>query len=657
MIPGRTPPHPDEIKSLVAEQPGLLLSLAAFFLALFLGLAFRATFSPERITALLKAGTKKIHPSLNVQFENAFLSLSDGLFPELAVVVENVSAESDQVCWMQPQAKIDVLRLPLEISELFHGRVRLATVVVDHVDLFLRSEKGECAPPASEAASANPVAAPTAKPTPFAAAASPTDLDVTVTKRNPVENVLIRSMRVQGPGDAGLAVEFRRLRLNADPADKSLRATGAVSFPIEAWAGSSPQGDFKIHYAALPEPRSNLELTGFWREGHFSLIANTEWKSQQTDAVFEAQHLPLTPVLGLLRRLGVIDRELNGRQAWLSLKAKTETAQVLGPASQLKIDDLKVEGDLGEVEAREFRLTRLSPIEASPFRIGLRGVRLEKLFSFLDLESPSPILGDMGTFNGELIYQSSDQFELVGEHSGLQFIFANRGARELQTLSLVTGRARFQKGLWNVDVDRIRPLEGLFLGQVHIKADRPWKKVSGTIDMDELSLSPSVQKLMTGGGSLGSWSGEMNFAVDSGHLQDLHGQVDARQMLVENLSIDRAQIQMASRHGEMKIEVQGRRLRLAPPSPLLDVLKPFLPVSTGAYETERARLSLESRDFRELKWRLSPLKVGAVSLRSEGSWNEEGLLAGEITKIEGREERKWLIKGTRASPKFEVSSP
>ena len=646
MIPGRPSPHRHEARISVAEQPGLTWSFLAIMLALFFGLAFRSTFSSEKISVLIQAAAKNIHPDLKVSFESAYLSLSDGLFPELAVVVENIDLSSANECWMQPKIKVDELRLPLELTELLRGRVRLATVDVGHVEVLFRSNYKSCArQPASESKPEVDSKSDSQSP------ATSRNLDVQVTRTHPVENVFIRSLHMEFSNNPSLQFEFNRWRIKTDAEQKHFESEGSFWLPLENSKGSSPRAELRLDFQSDTN-LLNVEMNGFWREGRFSLQSQTDLKTQKTNALVDADHLPLTQVLGLLEKQGLVQQEFNGRQAWVSAKLKTDGEQILNGQAHLKIEELKIEGDLGELEGKDIFLTNLSPMKAEPFTLSLNGVRLEKLFSFFDLAPPSPVLGDLGTFNGELKYQNFEEFGLAGEHSGLQFVFSNLGQREMQTMSLISGRAFFKKNHWEVDLDRIRPLEGLFLGRVKIRADKQWRSVNLNLDVDELSLSPAVQKLMSDGGSLGRIAGKVELDLESGKLENIHGQLSSSNLNIDNLSIGHAQAQLNTLESVFKLDVQAKKIELNRPSPLLETLSPFLPAQEKL-ASDQLHFSISSKDLKELRWKLFPVRMSSVVLKSEGSWSKENRLSGELIRTEGSQERKWLIKGTREQPLFE----
>ncbi|MFN7728326.1 MAG: hypothetical protein ACK5P7_04145 [Bdellovibrio sp.] len=654
MIPGRKTPHPEESRSLVAEQPGLFWSLAGTLTVLFVGLAFRATFSSEKITALVHQAAGQVHKDVKIEFASAALSLSDGLFPELAVVINNVRASVDLPCQMSPELNVDQVRLPLEIMELIRGRVRLATVEIGHSDLVLQEIPESCARAPAIETSASPAPAPSS-----AKGTQKAPLEVAAEKRNPVENILIKSVRVQAPNERLSGLEIRRVRVNARPELKTLQAKGTLILPTESLAGDyGSSADFTIDYRDLPEPFLELRAQGTWREGTYRLKAESEVQKRTSKIDFKAEHLPLSPLVTLLHRENGVTADLSGKQAWISFHLSTAEgeAQPLGPLMRLNLKDLKLEGDLGEIESDKISFEQVSPLKMKPFKIGLRGVRLEKIFSFLQIPIQTPILGELGSFNGLLSYQDDKHYELAGENSGLQFVFSNRGSREIQTLSLIGGKAIFRNEEWSVLIDRIRPLEGLFLGSVKVKADRYWKSVHAVLDIDEMSLQPNVQKLMTGGGSLGAWSGEIDGVLQSGTVQKLKGHLLVTDLVIENLEVARANLSVTSnpsRADAFIFEFVGKRLKLRRPSPLLETLNPFLGVSEQTYESDQLRLQLESKDFQVLKWKMPAIKVGSASLRSEGGWNEKGELSGDIVRLQQGTETRWELKGTRALPGYE----
>jgi hypothetical protein len=165
-----------------------------------------------------------------------------------------------------------------------------------------------------------------------------------------------------------------------------------------------------------------------------------------------------------------------------------------------------------------------------------------------------------------------------------------------------------------------------------------------------------VQKLMTGGGSLGAWSGEIDGVLQSGTVQKLKGHLLVTDLVIENLEVARGNLNVTSGSlptDAFKFEFVGKRLKLRRPSPLLETLNPFIGTDEAAYESDQLRLHLESKDFQVLKWKMPAVKVGAASLRSDGGWNEKGELSGDIVRLQQGTETRWLLKGTRALPRYE----
>lgn len=131
-------------KDLVAEQPGLGLSFIGLFLAFFMGLAIRAALSPEQVRAHLLHATENVHRDLDIQFEKAYVSFAQGIFPDLSVVIENVTIQSQKACYLTPLAEINEIRLPLSLRHLFRGQILIHEVLADEVNLSLRTAYQKC---------------------------------------------------------------------------------------------------------------------------------------------------------------------------------------------------------------------------------------------------------------------------------------------------------------------------------------------------------------------------------------------------------------------------------------------------------------------------------------------------------------------------------
>ena len=70
----------------------------------------------------------------------------------------------------------------------------------------------------------------------------------------------------------------------------------------------------------------------------------------------------------------------------------------------------------------------------------LHGVNLDKLFVFLNRPHPSPALGHLERFQWERFFKNENRLKLLAIIR-VGICFSNRGKREMQTMSLISGNA------------------------------------------------------------------------------------------------------------------------------------------------------------------------------------------------------------------------
>lgn len=685
-----------QTSALVTDQRGLYWSFVGIFLSLFVGLLFKAIFSPDRVYRQLSQAATRIHPSIQVEFESAYLSLSDGLFPELAVVVDGIKVDSSELCWRKPLIRVDSLRLPLKISELLHGKVELAEVNLGHVDLEFREKETRCdqkatdvpvdssvGPPSLDgkrpsdtfkdrvstetqlaqdppsqnpsmqnSSAASPAAQAQVEPSPSSIAS---EFSFKATRRNPVERVQIRSLRILKVSERWAEFEFRRMdvRVRDGKMGREAALSTDVVLPVEVGAGELVStGKLELNL----NENQNLPIAGtfrgVWREGTYRLSFESDSDFKQGRLSVVTEHLPMGPVLGVLGRQNVIHQDLYAKSAWISMSLQSKDIIRWQDRGPYQLEKLKIEGDIGEIETQKVEIQTLTPFVAKPFSLGIRGVSLEELLKVIDQPTQSPSISKLGTFNGEIRYQSKDRLQIFGEHSGLEFVFSNRGVREHQVMSLIGGEAELSHGEWSILIDRVRPLDGLFIGKVKIHANSDFSNMEGRLDVDELSLSPSVQKVMTGGGQLGAWTLDGHFKLTNRKVVQAEGLIDVQDLLIENLGVRRTQIKYGLSENGIKAAIFGKRVSLQKPSRLLDGISAIWVPQNQESNAEKFQASFLFSDQGHLSWDLMPTNIGEIRISSKGGWRADSDLWGQVFVEKDKDRAEFSISGSRADPKF-----
>lgn len=640
-------------KDLVAEQPGLGLSFIGLFLALFVGLAIRAAIAPERVQAHLKEATQTIHKDLHFQFQKAYVRLSNGFWPDLSVVVENVRIESSKTCWLMPLVEINQIRLPLSWRHLFRGQILIHEILADEVNLSLRSEFQQCGPQKSPASETDSVTAPKA------AAKSPAQPQVmgeleNVSRDNPIDTVAISSLKIHYlplPFTTFYIDRFKAKLQAEEP--KKVQIIGKLN--LEGDSLGKEFGSFANLQIDLQEgenPQINALVRGLWREGQYQLLAKTDLKTQSFSLESDLKQLPLSRVIPILKKYRWIESEFNGHRSWISAKIRSEGKISALQSTPVVISGLKLEGDLGEITSKQIEIQSFQPLKFKPIDFQIHGLNIRELLVFLNRPHPSPALGDLGLFNGSAHFISPDRLQMRGDYSGLEFIFSNRGTRQVQTLSLVSGELELNKNHWQIDIDRIRPVEGIFDGKVKMRADKDFRDLKLEASMTELGLAPRVQTLMTGGGSLGALSGQLKVQLKNAQITNLIGQLRSSQMLIEGVRIYRPKAQLQTENAVFKIEISAQEAEIFQNSLASNFMAPVLQAEPQQNLLLRnPQVILRTRKFASLSWSQFQAQGPTGRINSSGQWNEQAIMSGWI-QLRGPKDKSWEIQGTRNQPIF-----
>lgn len=661
--------YQQEMKELVAEQPGFFFSILGLVIALFFGLAVRALIAPEKVREKIIHASTRVHSDLQFEIGEAYISLADGILPELAVVIRNIKMTSEKACWMRPQADIEEIKLPLSFFNLLQGKVFVHELIATEAALSLRSAPVPCAKEApgfeasersttEEASTINAGAV-----TRSVAQAIERAVIKNQTNKNVIDSVRVKKLIVSYLPVAFTSFELDNLSVKAS-AEKDFELSSLLKLGGGTLTGDySSQAQLKINYK--PSSGSAIwqsELRGLLREGHYDIFSSYDPSSQLVDLNLDVKHLPLSQIFPIMQKYKVFTSELNGKRMWLSLKAKAS-----GKAQELKnapvsISEFRVEGDLGEIYTKEIRIDSFAPFKMKSLVFDIHGLDVNHFLVFLNRPHPSQALGNLGIFNGQAYYQDPENIRLSGQHSGLQFIFSNKGFREVQTLSLVSGDLILRNNQWNVNVNEVRPSQGLFDGDLKIQASKDWRELVLNTNIREMILAPTVQKIMTDGGDIGSVSGRIDLDVKQGEVRTLKGNLQINRMLVEGIEMKLAKMKLSNSGTTYFVEANAQSMEMAANARIAKYVTQILPDSYRDQNLllKTAKMKIKTEKLTDLYWSdFSTTLAGEkpVLVSSVGGWNQSGELSGNVRVRQNGKERSWLVGGTRENPALVQKNP
>ncbi|MFV8257807.1 hypothetical protein ACNQKP_08370 [Bdellovibrio bacteriovorus] len=626
----------------------MTILLTGLILAFLLGYTTKSLLSPSRLAARIEKAASHIHKDVKVSFGSAYVSLSNGILPRFAVIITNVRMESAQTCWAAPVMEIDELRLPLSFLNLIQGKAPVRVVEANSVNLTLRDDFKDCDP-------TDPEQIPASQPRP-AVMLSPSEQSQKY--RNDVRGVSVRTLKITSAKHPQYSTELMNFAVKVKSFEPKIIEVTAKTHLMK----DSQVGDYLSHanlylqYKESPEAAVQAHFFGNWREGHYSVIANYTLGDQLLAVETDLKHIPLSQILAILQKYQLASRDLNGRQVWMSSKARME-----GPVDEirslpLEIRDLRMEGDLGEMHVDKINIASIEPLKYEPIHVDVKKLDIEKLLVLLNRTKQTSILGHLGSFTGRAEIVSDQKMRMSGEHAGLEFVFSNKGQRELQVIESMVGDIALDQDQWSFQIKRVEPRGGVFVGDLSLRADRDFKAVAVKTHIDELQLALPVQKLMTNGGEIGlmSLDGDLRFA--EGKVQSLKGLLRLNSMDVEGVALGKTRASFDWSKGEVLLNAQVQSMKVSPNSPTAEVLRPVTLNSwwrEGVLNLTGLTGQLGAKSSKEFSWKGFQAQASRTGkLSTEGSWNEDARLKGHVQVKDGKIQRRWQIQGTRELPQF-----
>ncbi|MEN0060334.1 MAG: hypothetical protein AAGB31_15955, partial [Bdellovibrio sp.] len=180
--------------------------------------------------------------------------------------------------------------------------------------------------------------------------------------------------------------------------------------------------------------------------------------------------------------------------------------------------------------------------------------------------------------------------------------------------------------------------------------------------IDEVSLAAPVQKLMTQGGSIGTLGMDMVLRLQGGQVQSIKGQTQVDMMSVEGVDLHKTRVSVEGKAGDVTLNTQFKILKVGGASPAAAVLKQVTPNewwTEGSLEMQTVSGQFHWQNLKAMQWKNVQGTIQKTGkLLTEGSWDDKGLLKGQVQNRDGKNQKKWVIQGDRENPLFmeQVSS-
>lgn len=226
----------------------------------------------------------------------------------------------------------------------------------------------------------------------------------------------------------------------------------------------------------------------------------------------------------------------------------------------------------------------------------------------------------------------------------------------MQILREIAADISLEKDKWNVKVSRFLPDQGVFDGQLQVTANRELKNLEVKAKANEIRLAPSVVRLMTAGGKIGALSGDMNLKFQDGQMNYAKGVFLSEAADVEGVSFEKARFNLDYHGNEFQSQAQIQKMGIVVGSPAFQILKDLIEpdwMSDNSLQMKNLSTHFHATSFKALGWKnfSAQLEKGG-RLSSDGEWNAEGVLSGQVQALGGKVSHKWMLSGKRDNPEF-----
>lgn len=638
-------------RHLVTEQPGTMILVAGIALSVFFGVTIKSLLSPARITARIEKAATHIHKDVQVKFSSAQVSLADGILPRVAVVISDVRMESEQKCWGAPVLEVDELRLPVSLTSLLRGRSPLRRIDANAIVLNFREDVEKCDSQTEERRFEG------------AGLVSLSPVEVREKYQNDIRAVRIQKLKIVSRKYPALSSEFLSLQAQVKSFEPKIIELRAKTHLLK----EQRVGDYMSHanifleYKESPEKTLQSHIFGNWREGHYSIISNYSIDDDFLTMESDLKHIPLSQIIDLLKRYNVTKADLSSRQIWFSSKARLSGHMQELRKTPLEIRDVRLEGDIGEIYSERIQVQSLEPLRYSPVFFDVKKLDVSKALAFLKKTPKASFMGNLGIFHGSAEIRSEDQITAQGELSGLEFLFANKGQSESQVIERMALDMSLKKDEATLIINRMEPRGGVFVGDLTLKHDFSSEKMNLKVHVDELSLGPNVQNLMTNGGEIGPLNLDAEASLTKGFLTALKGELRATSMTVEGVSLQKTRVTASRVVDGVVLDTKIAELKVVESSPATSVLQQVTRSDwwkDGVLTLDAIHGKFEVGDQGSFKWKNFTSQVDkSEKFTTSGAWDENAQLSGNIGITEGKKTQKWRIRGDRETPRFEKEKP
>jgi hypothetical protein len=650
---------------LVIEQKGLRVLVTGVMLALIMAMTFRAIFSPQRVKYEIERVIEESNPQkIELKVEKAYLSLAQGWFPRLAVVIENLELQSQDPCLYYAKIHAGMMILPVSLQSIFDRSLVLKRLEVDNLVAHLKTKDVKCdtsmiTPTPGEVAvggeskpivqSQNTTTSAVQQTNNINAPPAPLVQTLSI-EGSPLREILLIHGELHFDTFPDFYLQFKKLKAElASQPEKSALIDGNLELvpatPEDRLIGWNARFQMEIN-----EKLIKSHVKGQWREGSVNLDLNFKNKENELNLSGDFKQIPLGQIFIFTNEMGWTKAAPSARQSWISFHA--EYNQQSKKNKQVNVKDIKVEGDFGDIKVPLLE-GQGEPFVWQPIKVELNSVHISKLLTAFDQPHPSNSLASLGVFSGMIDLEGPHFRGAVGELKGLEFVFSNKGIRDMQVVSTMHLDVSEADNQYKGKITDLELKDGDFKGQIEATYLRAEASTQVHVQLDQIKLNPKVEKLMTNRGFLSPLQGKLSFLLKKGEKPHIQGLLKADSGQIEMINFEKFKWEINSNNDDELWKLSFQELKWSADTPSLETLQEIFRVEGSVLEMKnfsvKGKRGENSFEWSDLQAQLQEPKI---RINSQGAWDEDGKIKGNIQIKSDKEVRQLSLSGTRESPEW-----
>jgi len=655
----------------VIDQAGFRVVFIGFLLSLVLGLILRAQIAPNRVRSIIQDSVSRLDKDFIIDFGSAEVSLSNWGLPLPSLQISNIRVSPKKSICQDSQIFIENLTLPISVMSLVTSESLITTINASHVELRI-ADFNHCFEDEKKV-SAKPASLDKANDNHFISGGTGNQSDNVKSAPQAVESTVPAAS--QSIFQAKTAALLQRINIDELKLIYKKYPTQSMdfrhlTFDLGYDRDQLNQIDINSQIYALKDSQSDLmyfkgdlgvqissnkarqvetvfKLNGHLLDGqiHFFALMNSLEKSVKMDV--QVTKVALKPLV----QLKLIESSFLNFPMTVDFRGYGFYHLDTNQFAELKLNDIEISGEKTKITLDDLvAKTEKGTLQFQPFKADVQKLNLNKIINLSQNKNVAQSIENLGEFTGTIQYKSQDRINLDGGWSDLEFIFANRGYRELQKIDSFNVQASLDRKDLEAKLSHFKINQVELNGQSEFSYNTETNQVEAKADLGGVILNDRVWNLLTQHSQTPNIKIHWNYKKTKEERHQLNmdiNQVEASGLKFDDVNFNFIQTLQDGISSSAVVGLKVNKVRMTADQVRINLLKElFNPQSEypdNTYVAENLRVNLKGTDWRamgfEVESHLKSIETASEkevlkplgTLKVKGDWGENDFVAGQLT--------------------------